>query len=82
MNTKFKKIISAFGVVAFLAINLMFLMPRDVQAQELFGQRADCYWRWTPGGQTLQSFIKCDDCTRIEAYNPTDDRRCRFTTPE
>jgi len=69
-------------MLAFLAVNATFLLPRDAKAQELFGQRADCYWTWTPSGQTLQSFIKCDNCTRIEAYNPSDDRRCKFVNPE
>tara|TARA_R100000697_G_C5317732_1_gene162641 strand:- start:248 stop:502 length:255 start_codon:yes stop_codon:yes gene_type:complete len=80
---RFRKMLLSLSAIALLAANAILLLPQEVKAQELFGARADCYWNWRPNGPgVLTSFIKCDDCTRIEAYVPADDRRCRFATPE
>ena len=73
---KFKKILFPILALAFLVINGMFLFPKQAQAFEEFGDR--CYQTWYVAGTPTQkqSFKECDNCTRIEAWNPYDRKRC------
>lgn len=74
-KNRIRKTLLSGLALALLAVNGMFLFPKEAQAfVEL--ERADCYWTWDLTGFTQKSFIKCDGCTRVEAYNPSDDRRC------
>lgn len=80
-NTKIKKTMLSLLGIAFLAINGIFLFQKEAQAFNI--ARRDCSQNWNLIGfdQNKESFTECDNCTRIQAWNPTNDRRCR-ATPE
>jgi len=80
---KIKRIALSIFSIALIGFNIALMLPKNANAQELAGARADCYWTWRPNGPgVLTSFIQCDDCTRIEAWVPSDERRCRIATVE
>ncbi|MFY0594265.1 hypothetical protein [Roseivirga sp.] len=73
-NSRIQKALFSVFAIAFLVVNGMFIFPQKANAFEL--PKDDCYYTWDLTGFTEKSFIKCDGCTRIEAYAPTDKRKC------
>ena len=75
-NKKIKKSLLSVATVAFIALNAIFLFPKQADAFEFFG-RVTCYSTWQTTNGDI-SIVDCLGCTRVEdVNNPADSGRCR-----